>query len=252
MTDHRAATVSWLACGMEEVGGEGWLNQPEAARFDSMRYAKRLTEARLGRWTAKQTVTRIAGIEPSRAGMRRVLIRNAADGAPEAFIDGSRAPVTIAMTDRADWAVCAVVDAPHRVGCDLELVEPRSERFVRDYFTPAEVDAVLGRPGDIDLLANLVWSAKESALKVLRTGLRRDTRSVEVALDDGPAGSWIPLRVTAEEGRVFPGYWVRHGEFVLTIAADVEIAPPISLVEPTPLAAAIPAHAWTHNPLLTD
>jgi 4'-phosphopantetheinyl transferase len=233
----------------EVTDDNGWLNPPEAVRFDSMRYAKRLTEARLGRWTAKQTVTRISGIEPTRAGMRRVLIRNAMDGAPEAFIDSAPAPVTIAMTDRADWAVCAVIDAPHRVGCDLELVEPRSERFVRDYFTPAEVDAVLGGPGDTGLLANLVWSAKESALKVLRTGLRRDTRSVEVALEDGPAGSWVPLRVTAEEGRVFPGYWVRHGEFVLTLAAEVEIAPPISLVEPTPLATATPAHTWTQDPL---
>lgn len=248
-----AERVWWLACGMDEMSpGEGWLNPPEAARFESMRYTKRLTEARLGRWTAKQTVARVAGIDPTLDGMRRVLIRNAVDGAPEAFVDGEPAAVTIAMTDRADWAVCAVIDGRHRVGCDLELVEPRSERFVRDYFTPAEQDAVLARPGDADLLANLVWSAKESALKVLRTGLRRDTRSVEVALDDGAAGSWAPLRVTAEEGRVFPGYWVRHGEFVLTVAADVEIASPISLVEPTPLATATPAHTWTHNPLPQD
>jgi len=237
---------------MDEMSGDDrWLNPPEAARFASMRYTKRLTEARLGRWTAKQTVARVAGIDPTLEGMRRVLIRNAMDGAPEAFVDGEPAEVTIAMTDRADWAVCAVIDGRHRVGCDLELVEPRSERFVRDYFTPAEQDLVLGRPGDMRLLANLVWSAKESALKVLRTGLRRDTRSVEVLFDDGPVGSWVPLHVTTEEGRAFPGYWVRHGEFVLTLAAEVEIAPPISLVEPTPLATATPAHSWTQN-LLRD
>ena len=72
---------------------------------------------------------------------------------------------------------------PLSVGCDLELVEPRSALFVRDYFTAAERERVAAAPArEHDELANLIWCAKESALKVLRTGLRRDTRSVEVEL----------------------------------------------------------------------
>ena len=42
-------------------------------------------------------------------------------------------------------------------------------------------------PDGHDAAANLIWSAKESALKVLRTGLRADTRTVEVVLES-PAG----------------------------------------------------------------
>jgi len=237
---------------MDEVSDDGaWLNPPEAARFASMRYTKRLSEARLGRWTAKQTVARVAGIDPTPDGMQRVLIRNAPDGAPEAFIDGAVSEMTIAMTDRADWAVCAILAGSPRIGCDLELVEPRSDGFVRDYFTAPERDLVAARPNDKDLLANLIWSAKESALKVLRTGLRRDTRSVEVRLGHGTDGEWAPFTVTAEEGRVFPGFWIRYGEFVLTVAAEIDIAPPTSLVEPTPLATATPAHAWTTQ-MLSD
>ncbi len=240
--------VSWLACGMDEVPADNaWLQEPEASRLDSMAYTKRRTEVRLGRWTAKKTVALVAGIDGGPRGSHRVVIRNAPDGAPEAFVDGSPAAMTIAMTDRADWAVCATLDGQRRIGCDLGVVEARSDRFVRDYFTAAERALVASRYGEKDVLANLIWSAKESALKVLRTGLRRDTRSVEVDLLDGADGDWRTLRVTADDGRVFPGWWIRYGEFILTVAAEVAIPPPISLVEPTPLATATPGHAWTQQ-----
>jgi len=82
-----------------------------------------------------------------------------------------------------------LVGPPGRaIGCDLEIVEPRSDAFVEDFLTAAERSLVAGAPDEDarHLLANLVWCGKESALKVLRTGLRRDTRSVEVSLPGGP------------------------------------------------------------------
>ncbi len=180
---------------------------------------------------------------------RVVSIRNASDGAPEAFIGGRAAPVSISMTDRADWSVCIVTASSHGVGCDLELVEHRSQAFVRDYFTPAEQRAVAAEPDRHDLLANTIWSAKESALKVLRTGLRRDTRSVEVRLDHDPTGGWAAIEVRSVEGAVFPGWWCRFDEFVLTCAATSAMPPPVSMVEPPPLATAVPAHSWMNEPL---
>jgi 4'-phosphopantetheinyl transferase len=244
-----AQPVLWLACGVAEVpDDDGWLTPPEAARLNRMRYVKRRSEARLGRWTAKRTLARALGLPGDPAGLNRIVIRNAPDGAPYAIVDDAPAPFTIAMTDRADWAACALIGSDDRIGCDLELVEPRSDRFVEDYFTPAEQRTV--RSGDIPLLANLVWSAKESALKVLRTGLRRDTRSVEVRLDEAVGnGPWHPLNVATDDGRTFPGWWLRYGEFLLTVAGAVETPPPTSLQEPSPLATATPSHTWMHSPL---
>ena len=98
------------------------------------------------------------------------------------------------MTDRADQAVCVVSEPGLGLGVDLELVEPRSQAFVADYLTGAEQRFVGESPdrGEHGLRANLVWCGKESALKVLRTGLRRDTRSVEVSFPDGPpVDGWI-------------------------------------------------------------
>lgn len=240
--------ILWHASGIAEVpDGSAWMDDVEAHRFARMRYAKRLSEARLGRWTAKQTVTRALDRDASHASLASVIVRNAADGAPELFVDEEPETYTIAMTDRADWAVTALRQGPERIGCDLELVEPRSSRFVSDFFTPAEVRQV--EAGHHNLLANLIWSAKESSLKVLRTGLRRDTRTVEVTLEQGDDSTWTPFTVAVDRGPIrHHGWWIRYGEFVLTVAAEVPVDPPKSLVEPSPLASATPGHAWMEDP----
>ncbi len=242
-------TGVWHSAGMHDMAeGTGWLDDQLSARLARMPYTKRREEARLGRWTAKTAVAAVLGLDPAdQAAIRDVVIRNAPDGAPEAFWGERPAGVTIAMTDRADWAVCAVAPADVRIGCDLEVVEPRSEAFVRDYFTPAERELV--DAGDHDLLANLVWSAKESALKVLRTGLRRDTRTVEVVLGDDGDNGWHALTVLSAEGGRFPGWWVRYGEFVLTVATSRPAPPPTSIRQPPPLATATPTHSWMEDPL---
>ena len=149
------------------------------------------------------------------------------------------------MTDRADQAVCLVGPPGTALGCDLELVEPRSDAFVGDFLTPAEQGLVAAAGAERDLVANLVWCGKESALKVLRTGLRRDTRSVEVSFPEGgTVDGWAPMSVRAVEGTVFPGWWQRFGAFVLTVAATEPFAPPRPLVDPPGLATALPGESW--------
>lgn len=242
--------VSWFSAGMDTLpDDDSWMDEAEATRIGSMGYSKRRLESTLSRHTAKTTLVRALDLEPTGSSMERITIRNASDGAPEAYLDGDEIDAVLAMTDRADWAVCAVLHGPVRVGCDLELVESRSDAFVRDYFTPAE-QALTFETFDRDrhLRANLIWSAKESALKVLRTGLRLDTRTVEVRLPPEPASSgWNPLEVMGPDA-VFPGWWHRFGDFVLTIVAGAPVAEPVSLVDPPGLATAVPTHRWLEQP----
>jgi 4'-phosphopantetheinyl transferase len=242
--------ITWLSAGLHHVAAaDGWLDPVLSDRLGRMRYTKRLVEARLGRWTAKRALALTLGLATDLDSLAEVVVLNAPDGAPEAFIAGEPAGVVIAMTDRADWAVSAVLAGTERVGCDLEIVETRSAAFVRDYFTPPE-QALVAR-GSHDLMANLIWSAKESALKVLRTGLRRDTRTVEVSCDPATGtetSDWQPLLVRAAEGGEMPGWWVRYGEFVLTVASAVATDPPRSLDEPPRLATAEPTHQWMEHP----
>jgi 4'-phosphopantetheinyl transferase len=241
-------SLAWLSQGMADApADDGWLSPRESAWLTRMRFPKRRSEFRLGRWTAKKALALYLGREASAAALRSIEVDRTPDGAPAPLVDGRPADAYLTMTDRADQAVCLVGPAGTVLGCDLELVEPRSDAFVGDYLTPAEqrLVAAAGDGDARDLLANLVWCGKESALKVLRTGLRRDTRSVEVSF---PAGSsvdgWVPMSVRAVEGAVFPGWWQRFGAFVLTLAATEAFAPPRPLASPPGLASAVPAHSW--------
>ena len=92
-----------------------------------------------------------------------------------------------------------------------------------------------------------MWSAKESGLKVLTTGLRRDTRSVEVtATSSGDA--WAQLTVRSVEGQEFPGWWRRFGDFILTVAAEQPVPAPAALDDPPLLDRAKPTHSWLRQP----
>lgn len=250
-------SVVWISQGEEDLpSSPDWLTESERQRAQTMRYTKRRNDYLLGRWTAKYAVARALGWRVDTAHLAAIEIRNVSDGpargAPRAFVGGRAAPLSISMTDRAGWGVCAVLEGEMSLGCDLELVEPRSAAFIRDYLTPGECARVAGATSEDDAhrLANLIWSAKESALKVLRTGLRRDTRSVDVSVDDEPATTgWCRFVVTAEEGTQFPGWWRRYGNFLLTLAAPQRLDPPRSLVEPPSLEGAVPSHRWMASPI---
>jgi 4'-phosphopantetheinyl transferase len=241
----------WLAGSEHDLPADpSWLTPTERERAGGMRFTKRRNDYLLGRWVGKNAVARALGRSVAPADLAAIAITNAEDGAPEVRVAGEAVPLCISLTDRAGWGVCVLGHGDVAVGCDLELVEPRSRGFVRDYFTPAEREWVAAAQGgdEWDVRANLVWSAKESALKVLRCGLRRDTRDVEVTTGDGAAERWEPLALRVPEGRVFAGWWQRFGDFLLTFAAAGEVAPPVDLVEPPALRSALPSHDWLAEP----
>jgi 4'-phosphopantetheinyl transferase len=183
--------------------------------------------------------------------LARIEARNAPSGAPRLYIDRQPADHGVSLTDRAGCAVCLVAARSAAVGCDVEIVEPRSEAFVRDYLTQAE-QRLVGAAGPArDAAANLIWSAKESALKVLGTGLRRDTRSVEVTIAElsPPERTWSALRVRTAEGEVFPGWWRRSRTFLLTVCWPGGGSPPAALEPRSPLDTMLPSHGWIERPV---
>jgi 4'-phosphopantetheinyl transferase len=214
--------IGWLLQAAADVPpGDGWLAPAERARLAELRAAPRRADWRLGRWTAKLAVAAYLGVPRA-----TVELRAAADGAPEALVDGRPAPVALSLSHRAGLSVCMVAAAGTALGCDLELAESRGAAFVADWFTAGEREAVAGaRPEDHPLLLAVLWSAKESALKALRVGLRFDTRWVVVEPPDlGRAGAWLPLTVRHPAGgRVFRGWWRHDAGRVLTMVAATAV-----------------------------
>jgi 4'-phosphopantetheinyl transferase len=229
--------VYWLEQTEADVpAGEEWLSAGEALRLNAIPFAKRRNDWRLGRWTAKSACAAYLKAPADPQVFREIEIRPAPSGVPELFFRNNPATVTISLSHRAGTALCAVAPSGVALGCDLEVVEPRSDAFLADYFTAEEQALVARAPvADRSRLLALLWSGKESALKALREGLRLDTRCVIVDPVDAlwqanSLNGWKPLRVHHTEGQIYHGWWQYSGNLVRTVVA----APPPTL--PIPLA----------------
>jgi 4'-phosphopantetheinyl transferase len=210
----------WLIrCTADVPAGDAWLSARERRTAAGLRVRRRRRDWRLGRFTAKAAVGSWLSVAPE-----RVEILPAPDGAPEAWVDGERAPVSVSLSHRAGRALAVVAQAPAVVGCDLECVEPRSGAFVREWLAPAEQGLLAAHAeADRPCLTNLVWTAKEAAAKVRREGLRLDVRrAVVVPAGAGAAdGAWRALRVQWSDGSApIVGWWRACEGWVMTIAGD--------------------------------
>ena len=232
--------VYWLEQSEADVPPENdWLCANETVCLRGLRFAKRRADWRLGRWTAKLALSVCLDVPADPQVFRKMEIRPEPSGAPAAFFADQPAPVTISLSHRTGMAACAVAMSGADMGCDLELVEPRSNAFVADYFT-FEEQALVARASAADrarLLA-LLWSAKESALKALREGLRLDTRCVVVRpfAASCDLNGWSRMLVRCTGDRVFHGWWHLADNILRTVVA----APPPD----SPIALAVPAHVF--------
>jgi 4'-phosphopantetheinyl transferase len=198
-----------------------WLSPAELAQLSGLAVVKRRRDWLLGRWTAKELLA--AHLRLDR--LDTLSVEAGADGAPRVRHGGP--PLSLSISHCRGRAVCAVAAGVEPIGVDLEWIEPRSDAFVRDFFTPSEAARVWRvRGAERDRRVTATWSAKEAALKAQRTGLRVDTRSVEcVVFGDGRG--WSPLRIRTPSGEV-RGWWKVAAGYVLSAA----VGPPREFVEP--------------------
>jgi len=220
---------------------DDWLSADEAVFLSRMRFAKRRADWRLGRWTAKRAAAAYLDLFGDPHALREIEVSPAPSGAPELVVANRPAPVTISISHRAGIAACAIATGDVQLGCDLELIEPRDASFVADYFTSEEEELISHEPEESrPRLVTLLWSAKESALKALREGMRLDTRCLAVTFDtqtkhERAAGAlrpyselnrWRPLEVRYERSEVFHGWWQSTDQLVRTlVGAPAPLAP---------------------------
>ncbi len=228
--------VYWLEQAEADLPtAEDWLSPSEAARLNGMRFVKRRSDWRLGRWTAKNALAMYflyLKIPADPQILANIEIRSASSGAPEAYFHNQPAAATISLSHRAGIAACAVSVPGVELGCDLEMVESRSDAFVADYFTTAEQSFVAeAAVADRPRLLAMLWSAKESALKAMHQGLRLDTRSVNVSPRDATPDShhWSPMQIRHTDRRMFCGWWQHADGIVRTVVASPPPNPPIRL-----------------------
>lgn len=225
--------VYWLTQAQEDVSTmNDWLCPGELVCLNSFRFAKRRADWRLGRWTAKQAIAACLHWPNHPQALAQIEIRATSSGAPEALLPALTTPLSFSISHRAGRAMCAVSPVRMRLGCDLEFVEERDQAFVTDYFAFEEQNLIARADyDDRPTLLTLLWSAKESALKALGEGLRRDTRTVAVNLMDGAPdiSGWSPLQVCCPDNQILHGWWRNTDGFVYTAVSDPGSDCPIAL-----------------------
>jgi 4'-phosphopantetheinyl transferase len=232
-------SVYWLEQAQSDVPDDDeWLSGHELVRLGKLRIPKRRADWRLGRWTAKCAVAAVLQLPDDDLSPRHIEILADSSGAPSAYVGGQSDAVSISLSHRDGIAACSVTEANMPIGCDLEVIETRSKAFVEDYFTQEE-QSVIARyvAGERDELVTTLWSAKESALKALRFGLRLDTRSVAISLNEdwpdwagesrclGSAaavplfspGEWLPFEACFQNEQALYGWRKSSGNLVKTL-----------------------------------
>lgn len=240
--------------------GEGSLTLAERSRLAALRVEKRRADFLLGRLTAKAVAT--AALREGAPGdwpPSAVEILAEPGGAPYArlapeaaaaagFSPGERLPICVTISHAEGHALCAAAwrgppAAPPllSLGIDLGWVEPRSPALQATFFTDPEQAWIHAAPAGLaDLRANLVWCAKEAALKALGLGLTVDTRALTCLPEDALAdpaewplhpreGSWRRFTAACAPalvpgGAELRGVWRALGGFVGALA--VTPAPP--------------------------
>lgn len=215
-------TLYWLTQNLPDIPvNNNWLSEQELSVLSGLRFEKRRNDWLLGRWTVKQAI-RTYLVQSDRK-LSSLEIRAASDGAPEAFQNREQLNISISISHAAQRSFCAVGPQDCAIGCDLEVLEPREDSLIHDYFTPEEIKLCFNAPPDNKpIVTNLIWSAKESMLKSLREGLRMDTRSVQVHPQFGNSEQgWKPWTgLCPERSSIFHGWWRVEDGFVYTIASS--------------------------------
>lgn len=192
--------------------GIAFLSDNELKILAGLRFEKRRREWLMGRWTAKKLLTVQLGCAPG-----VLSIEPEAGGAPVVWRAGERAAGCLSISHREERAMAAWTDVEGlRIGADLERVGEADPIWMADYLTETEWGL---RSGQGPHWPYLVWSAKEAVLKALRTGLRVDTREIEVLPGGGELDGWKQLDVRSGlvEGDCWVG-WQRDGDYLLTLA----------------------------------
>lgn len=239
-TGDMSETVYWTLVDSSQASleaPEGFLSSSELLKFRAFRFAKRRQEWLLGRWVAKfliKSLPTYQGYAPT-----EIEILTSPDGAPYFQLPGGdAAPTFLSISHCSRYALCAIASGANiHIGIDMEKIEPRTQTFIKDYFTPLEVGLVNSQPHESwDMISTLIWSTKESMLKALRVGLRWDTRQVEireVSNLQGKRAGWndLQLKDLQQENRGWFGGWQKYDGYVITMAGFPEEGPGIRSAE---------------------
>ncbi len=199
---------------------DNWLSDVEQIRLAQLRFERRRAEWLLGRWAAKQLLLRVLP-QMAHLPLSALSIENSPVGVPQVRLAGERVPGCLSISHRDGGALVAWTQASNGyLGVDLECVEAHSVAFAADYFTSAE-QRLVAEAEQKDVALSCLWSVKEAMLKALQTGLRLDTRAVEILVLptlEGEDWTRLPVCGPLQDEQVWLAWMRREGQKIFSAA----------------------------------
>ncbi|MDQ7785803.1 MAG: SDR family NAD(P)-dependent oxidoreductase, partial [Desulfomonilaceae bacterium] len=185
------------------------LSEEESIEHRGMAVPKRAGEWLTGRIALKRSVQRLleASGSPVPAGRRIRIVRDDWGKPAAELIERPGVSIgDVSLSHSNGLALAAAADPRAFVGLgvDIEKVEPRSEAWIKDYFTEEEIRAA-GRDDARWPALTRMWCLKEAVLKAMGTGLSFDLKDVCVARLDDSGRAHVEFRNEAA------AYWEQNG-----------------------------------------
>lgn len=178
-------TKSYAELDHQILSEHRFLTPIELEKLKSLKLEKRRKDWLLGRFTIKSLIQEYFWeVYEKEVSLSNIEIKNFDDGAPyfklvseTNFQVFHRRISNISISHSHETSLCAISD--FAVGIDLEFIEKRSNAFIHEFFSDIEVRFMENVSNTLNhLFVNLIWSAKESVLKLFHLGLTVDTRYV--------------------------------------------------------------------------
>ncbi|WP_169450914.1 4'-phosphopantetheinyl transferase family protein [Paenibacillus taiwanensis] len=146
---------------------EEWLHPSEAAYLDKLRFVKRRQSYLAGRYAAKRAVAAWIGAD---IPLRCIAIGRGQFEQPIVTVNSySNIQVSITHCDGGAAAIAFHEAIP--LGIDMELIQQEKVDVLKSQLTASECNMVKQLPFAQAASLTLLWTAKESLSKVLKTGL---------------------------------------------------------------------------------
>jgi len=152
-----------------------FLTKSEIDKFEKLQYVKRQTTYLLGRYASKMAVAKylneenFKAIEIKTATLEHPVVMHLSYETPE-----------ITLSHAGNIAIAIAHEPGHVLGVDIEKFDPSKLKVFQHEMTPNEIELCQDYDGDQAIIANSIWTVKESLSKAIKCGFMVPFKLLEV------------------------------------------------------------------------
>lgn len=143
-----------------------YLHPQELNYFKTLTIEKRKKSYLLGRYSAKQAISIIAGAENPQS----FFIKHGFFNQP-IVINRNNKNVQISISHCEDIGAAVAFPETLPMGIDIEKVDPNKANIIESQLTEMEKNLIKSFPYSYNAMLTLLWTAKEALSKILKTGM---------------------------------------------------------------------------------